>query len=75
MLDTGHLMHTNLELRTQEEAIDYVLEQVQRQEELAGYIRGIHLNQSLTGEFVKEYLSHPRTLPKITGNGRKSVIR
>ncbi len=64
MLDTGHLMHTNLELRTQEEAIDYVLEQVQRQEELAGYIRGIHLNQSLTGEFVKEYLSHPRTLPE-----------
>lgn len=28
MLDTGHLMHTNLELRTEEEAIGYILEKI-----------------------------------------------
>lgn len=63
MLDTGHLMHTNLELSTEEEAIDYVLEQIEEHGKLTAYIRGIHLNQSLTGSYVKEFLSHKDEMP------------
>lgn len=63
MLDTGHLMHTNLELRTEEEAIDYILEKVREHGELASYIRGIHLNQSLTGEYVKKLLEKKGEIP------------
>lgn len=62
MLDTGHLMHTNLELKTQEEACRYVREQVKAHGSLAESIRGIHLNQSLTGEFVKQMLANPKQL-------------
>lgn len=64
MLDTGHLMHTNLELVTQEEAVDYILEQVRAHGDLASYIRGIHLNQSLTGDYVKALLGKSAQRPK-----------
>lgn len=64
MLDTGHLMHCNLDLKTEEEAIDYILEMVERHGDLKKYIRGIHLNQSITGEYVKELLAHPEKIPK-----------
>lgn len=64
MLDTGHLMHTNLELRTEEEAIDYILEKIKAHGEMASCIRGIHLNQSLTGAYVKELLKKKDEMPK-----------
>lgn len=63
MLDTGHLMHTNLELKTQEEAIDYILEKIVEHKEMSAYIKGIHLNQSITGEYVKEMLAVKKKLP------------
>lgn len=63
MLDTGHLMHTNLELKSQEEAIDYILEKVGEHGALANYIKGIHLNQSLTGDYVKEMLTKKTVIP------------
>lgn len=64
MLDTGHLMHANLELKTQEEAVEYILEKVRAHKDLARYIRGIHLNQSLTGEYVKKLLSRTDGAPE-----------
>lgn len=64
MLDTGHLMHTNLDLRTEEEAVDYVLERVEAHGELASRIRGIHLNQSLTGSYVRELLAGLNEIPR-----------
>lgn len=64
MLDTGHLMHTNLELATQEEAVDYILEKVREHGGLASYIRGMHLNQSLTGDYVKQLLKKKDQMPK-----------
>lgn len=63
MLDTGHLMHTNLDLSTEEEAIDYVLEQIGKHGKMVSYIRGMHLNQSLTGSYVKEFLSRKDEMP------------
>lgn len=62
MLDTGHLMCTNLELKTEEEAIEYVLDCVKAHEELISYIKGMHFHQSVTGEFVK---ANTGTLPEL----------
>lgn len=56
MLDTGHLLHTNRKLRTQDEAVTYIHDILDKNEELCRYIKGIHLQQSLTGEYVEEYL-------------------
>lgn len=64
MLDTGHLMHTNLELQTEEEAIAYILEKVKEHGDLSAYIRGIHLNQSLTGDYVKKLLKKKDAIPQ-----------
>lgn len=54
LLDTGHLMSTNLDLENEDEALDYVLSTVRRHGELARYIRGMHLHQSVTGACVRE---------------------
>lgn len=61
MLDTGHFLHTNLELTTQAEAVAYLMEMLDAHAPCLPYIKGIHLQQSLTGAYVKEYLKHPQT--------------
>lgn len=53
MLDTGHLMHTNEDLKTLEEALEYIKAVVNELGPLKEYIKGIHLHQSLTGERAK----------------------
>lgn len=53
MLDTGHLMHTNQELKTSEDALEYVRAVIKEHGSLKDYIKGIHHNQSLTGERAK----------------------
>ena len=55
MMDTGHLMHTNMELKTPDEAVDYIHSILDRYEDTS-FIRGIHLNQSLTGELAKKLM-------------------
>ena len=58
MLDTGHFMSTNINLRTPEEALDYLNHMLDTHKELLPMIKGIHLNQSLSGAYVTEYLQH-----------------
>ena len=53
MLDTGHLMHTNEELKSFDEALEYIKTVVKEHGPIKEYIKGIHLHQSLTGEVVK----------------------
>lgn len=53
MLDTGHLMHTNEDLKTLEEALEYIKAVVNELGPLKEYIKGMHLHQSLTGERAK----------------------
>lgn len=57
MLDTGHLIHTNTSIRTQEEAIRYINEMLDSHKDVCcdiiEYIKGIHLNQSLSGEYIE----------------------
>lgn len=63
MLDTGHLLHTNNSLRTQEEGLSYINQLLDIHGELCSYIRGIHLNQSLTGEYCGQVKANPPALP------------
>lgn len=65
MLDTGHILHTNLKLRTQEEGLAYIHAMLDLHGELCKYIRGIHLNQSLTGEYCEEKQKNP---PDLSGS-------
>lgn len=53
MLDIGHLMHTNLELTSQSEAISYIEYLLDRHGELCKWIRGVHLHQSITGDRIR----------------------
>lgn len=55
MLDTGHLMHTNPDLTTVDEAVDYIHRILDRYEDLS-CIKGIHLHQSLTGAYTREQM-------------------
>lgn len=64
MLDTGHLLHTNLALCTQEEGVRYIHEMLDRHGDLCGRIRGVHLNQSLTGARMKATQTNPPKLFK-----------
>ena len=59
MLDTGHLMHTNPSLHTQKEAVSYIHQRLDEHGDLCRYIRGIHLNQSITGKVMKRFQAHP----------------
>ena len=64
MLDTGHFLHTNLDLKTQEEGVTYLHEMLDAHESMISYIKGLHLQQSLTGEYVKQWLQSPREFPE-----------
>lgn len=62
MLDTGHLFHTNRRIRNQQEGLDYIKRQLDRHGKLTEQIRGIHLNQSITGEYEQRIISDPPLL-------------
>ena len=62
MLDTGHLMHTNPSLRTQKESLDYIHRMLDMHEPFIRHIRGIHLNQSLTGPLIRRTMKDPPVL-------------
>ena len=61
MLDTGHFMSTNTDLRTSDDAVVYLNQMLDAHEDLIPMIRGIHLNQSLSGTYVKDYQKHMLT--------------
>ncbi|MCE5187962.1 MAG: sugar phosphate isomerase/epimerase [Eubacteriales bacterium] len=62
MLDTGHLFHANETIASQEEGLAYIHRMLDRHGALAGCIRGIHLNQSITGAYAKSMREHPAVL-------------
>ena len=62
MLDTGHLLHTDLSLRTQKEGVEQISRRLDEHGELCRWIRGIHLNQSLTGSYMRRVGKNPPKL-------------
>ena len=58
MLDTRHFMNTNPDLRTPEDALVFLNRMLDAHEDLIPMIKGIHLNQSLSGSYVREFQKH-----------------
>lgn len=52
MLDVGHLLHTNPDLKTDDQAVDYIHRVLDRYDDLS-FIRGIHLHESLSGPVIR----------------------
>lgn len=66
MLDTGHLMNTNPNLRSEAEGADYVCHIVDKLGALAELIQGVHLNCSLSGAYQREFKHElPKNLTKL----------
>ena len=55
MLDTGHLMNTNPELETEADGVEYILKIIKGLGKNKRLIRGMHLNCSLSGKYVKNF--------------------
>lgn len=53
MLDTGHLMNTNLKLKNEQEAADYICKIVDKLGTQAELIKGVHLNCTLCGDYMR----------------------
>ena len=54
MLDLSHLMITNQDLKTEEEAARYIVDVVNNLGEMKKHILGVHINKSLPGDYMKE---------------------
>lgn len=54
MLDTGHMLNNNPKLRTVDEGIEYIEKNIAEIGELKKYIKGVHLNFSLSGKYLTE---------------------
>ena len=55
MLDTGHLMNTNLRLKTEAEGADYVCKGYEKLSECKDLVRGVHLSCSLSGAYQRNF--------------------
>ena len=65
MLDTGHLMNTNPELRSQEEGAEYILQCYRAHGELRRAVRGLHFHQSVSGDYVRGHVGvYPDSVPR-----------
>lgn len=54
VLDVGHLMITNSDLSSEKESVEYILKVVENFESSKIKIKGIHLNSSLSGEYINK---------------------
>ena len=57
MLDTGHLMNTNLRLKSEAEGADYILKVYEKLGECKALVKGVHMSCSLSGSYQRS-LSH-----------------
>ena len=53
MLDTGHLMNTNISLSNELEAVSFICQTVENLGMYKNYIHGMHLSCSLSGSYQK----------------------
>ena len=61
MFDTGHLIHTDFSLASQQEGLAYVNRRLDEHERagLLRYFRGMHLQQSITGDYYRYLIDNP----------------
>lgn len=58
MLDTGHLINTSTDVTNENQAIEYIVNTLTKMGPLCKYIKGVHLNLSLSSEYVKNSTLH-----------------
>lgn len=63
MLDLSHLMITNHDIKTLTDATDYILDTVRSLNDQKDYIKGLHINKSLSGDYLRE--SHEAGLNRL----------
>ena len=59
MLDTGHLFHKNESIATQEDGLAYIHAMLDCHGALTERIRGVHLHQSITGDYARSVRVNP----------------
>ena len=65
MLDTGHLMNTNPDLKTQEEGAAYIRRCYRAHGQLGKAVLGLHFHQSLSGDYVRAHVGvYPEAVPR-----------
>ena len=65
LLDTGHLLNTNIRIRTQADGIAFIRSMLEQHGELSRMIRGVHLHQSVSRAYVKKHTGRlPDDLPE-----------
>ena len=62
LLDCGHLLNCNTELRGEQDGAEYIVDMLRRHGELAKRVRAMHLHRSFSGEYVRE---HTGSLPPL----------
>lgn len=62
LLDTGHLMHMNPDLRSPEQACAYIHQMLDRHGDLCRFLYGVHLHLSLTGNYARSVQADPPPL-------------
>lgn len=60
ILDTGHMVNSNYNLKSSKEAVEYIKKNIENLGEYKNYIYGMHLNYSLSGEYVKKSIKENR---------------
>lgn len=71
MLDTGHLLNTNIDLKTQAEGAAYIHKMLDDHGELSRQIYGLHLHQSISGDYVRTHTGQlPADYPADDGNAQ-----
>lgn len=54
ILDTGHMINNNRDIKNSKEGIEYIKENIENIGEYKNLIYGMHLNYSLSGEYVNK---------------------
>lgn len=62
ILDTGHMINNNIEIKNSKEAVDYIRKNLDNLGEYKKYIYGMHLNYSLSGQYVKTAIEKNRKI-------------
>ena len=73
ILDTSHMLNTNLTLKNLDEGIDYIIENIDKMEELKKHIYGVHLSWSLSGEYVSKMIEKHRKSQEERERAKKKI--
>ena len=55
-LDTGHMINNNRDIKNSKEGIEYIKKNIEKIGEYKNLIYGMHLNYSLSGEYVNKVI-------------------